>query len=71
MLWRRNTKIFHVVAKINSWDKKTQQYWILQNYYGRKDVTSGLEIKKIARLPFGDQLEKYSRQKQIFSPQFV
>ena len=34
-------------------------------------VALGLEIKKIARSPFGDQLEKYSRQKRIFSRQFV
>jgi len=34
-------------------------------------TASGLEIKNIARSPFGDQLEKYSRQKQIFSRQFV
>ena len=32
---------------------------------------SGLEIKKILRSPFGDQLEKYSHQMQIFSCQFV
>ena len=32
---------------------------------------SGLEIKKIVRSPFGDQLEKYSRQMQIFSRKFV
>ena len=32
---------------------------------------AGLEIKKILRSPFGDQLEKYSRQMQIFSRQFV
>ena len=31
---------------------------------------AGLEIKKILRSPFGDQLEKYSRQMQIFSHQF-
>ena len=31
---------------------------------------SGLEIKKILRSPFGDQLEKYSHQMQIFSRQF-
>ena len=31
----------------------------------------GLEIKKILWSPFGDQLEKYSRQMQIFSRQFV
>ena len=31
----------------------------------------GLEIKKIFRSPFGDQPEKYSRQMQIFSRQFV
>ena len=33
--------------------------------------SSGLEIKKILWSPFGDQLEKYSRQMQIFSRQFV
>ena len=32
---------------------------------------TGLEIKKIVRSPFGDQLEKYSRHMQIFSCQFV
>jgi len=32
---------------------------------------AGLEIKKIVRSPFGDQLEKFSRQMQIFSRQFV
>ena len=32
---------------------------------------SGLEIKKILRSPFGDQLEKYNHQMQIFSCQFV
>ena len=35
------------------------------------DQATGLEIKKIFRLPFGDQPEKYSRQMQIFSRQFV
>ena len=35
-------------------------------------MITGLEIKKkILRLPFGDQLEKYSRQMQMFSRQFV
>ena len=32
---------------------------------------SGLKIKKILRSPFGDQLEKYNHQMQIFSCQFV
>ena len=32
---------------------------------------AGLEIKKIPRSPFGNQLEKYSSQMQIFSHQFV
>ena len=32
---------------------------------------AGLEIKKMFRSPFGDQPEKYSRQMQIFSRQFV
>ena len=31
----------------------------------------GLEIKKIFRSPFGYQPDKYSRQTQIFSRQFV
>ena len=31
----------------------------------------GLEIKKILTSPFGNQLEKYGRQMQIFSCQFV
>ena len=34
-------------------------------------IITGLEIKKILWLPFGNQLEKYSRQMQIFSRQFV
>ena len=34
-------------------------------------MDTGLEIKKILWSPFGDQLEKYSRQMQIFSRQFV
>ena len=34
-------------------------------------ATPGLEIKKILWSPFGDQPEKYSRQMQIFSRQFV
>ena len=38
---------------------------------GNYKETSGLEIKKILWSPFGDQLEKYSRQMQIFSRQFV
>ena len=32
---------------------------------------TGLEIKQILRSPFGDQLEKYGRQMQTFSRQFV
>ena len=32
---------------------------------------AGFEIKKIPQSPFGNQLEKYSRQMQIFSHQFV
>ena len=32
---------------------------------------TGLEIKKNVRLPFGNQLEKYSRQMQIFSRRFL
>ena len=35
------------------------------------EVSSGLEIKKILKSPFGDQLEKNSRQMQSFSRQFV
>ena len=31
----------------------------------------GSKLKKFLRLPFGDQLEKYRRQMQIFSHQFV
>ena len=37
----------------------------------KKLPNAGLKIKKILRLPCGDQLEKYSRQMQIFSRQFV
>ena len=32
---------------------------------------AGLEFKKIVRSPFGDKLEKYSCQMQIFSRQFT
>ena len=32
---------------------------------------TGLEIKKSFKSPFGDKLEKYSRQVQIYSRQFV
>ena len=32
---------------------------------------TGLEIKKILRSPFGDQLEKYSCQIQTYSRQFL
>ena len=32
---------------------------------------AGLEIEKILRSPFGDQLAKYSHQMQIFSRYFV
>ena len=32
---------------------------------------SELEVKKVLRSPFGDQLEKYSRQIQIFRYQFI
>ena len=38
-----------------------EQHWI--------QVLSGLVIKKILRLPFGNQVEKYNRQMQIFSCQ--
>ena len=34
-------------------------------------LSQGLKVKKILRFPFGDQLEKYSQQMQIFSCQFV
>ena len=34
-------------------------------------LKTGLEIKKTLRSPFGNQLEKYSRQMQIFSRHFV
>ena len=35
------------------------------------EIFTGLEIKKILRSPFGDQLEKYSRQMQIFIRRFL
>ena len=34
-------------------------------------LKQGSKLKKIPKSPFGDQLEKYSRQMQIFSHQFV
>ena len=37
----------------------------------KKYTLPGLAIKKILGSPFGDQLEKYSRQMQIFTRQFV
>ena len=48
---------------VNSCLGDTPLLWML--------ATTGLKIKKILRSPFGDQLEKYSRQMQIFSRQFV
>ena len=71
--------------KIDSSEKPKQQY-IVENFDQvsrlcclvnlsskpfRKSRQSGLEIKKIFRSPFGDKLEKCSRQVQIFSRQFV
>ena len=37
----------------------------------KKLPNARLEIKNILRSPFGNQLEKYSRQMQIFSRPFV
>ena len=54
--------------------------WAVVVYWAYSEPTSlwhwkfpwaGLEIKKIFRSPFGDKLEKCSRQVQIFSRQFV
>ena len=42
----------------------------IQQNKGILKLSAGLEIKKILRSPFGEQLEKYSRQMQIFSRQF-
>ena len=46
------------------------QFVILLKLWGHLHVIflvwTGLKIKKILRLSFGDQLEKYSRQMQIF-----
>ena len=38
---------------------------------GYRNLQSGLKFKKIPKSPFSEQLEKYSRQMQIFSRQFV
>ena len=50
------------------------QFVILLKFWGHLHVIllvwTGLEIKKILRLSFGDQLEKYSHQMQMFSHQF-
>ena len=37
----------------------------------KKLPNARLKIKNILRSPFGNQLEKYSRQMQIFSHRFV
>ena len=37
----------------------------------KNQLKQGLKLKKILSSPFGDQLEKYRRQMQIFSRQFV
>ena len=46
------------------------QFVILLKFWGHLHVIllvwTGIEIKKIPRLSFGDQLEKYSCQMQIF-----
>ena len=41
------------------------------DYWKTNQEVTGLEIKKILRSTFGDQLEKYSRKMQIFSRQFA
>ena len=41
-------------------------YWFVKGDNGHPYRVAGLEIKKILRSPFGDQLEKYSCQMQIF-----
>ena len=50
------------------------QFVILLKFWGHLHVIllvwTGLEIKRILRLSFGDQLEKYNHQMQIFSHQF-
>ena len=50
-------------------------YWIFSRIGDQEgtisDPVEGVEIKKILRSPFDDQLEKYSHQMQIFSRQFV
>ena len=46
-------------------------YIYLATFWQVMSVLTGLEIKKILRSPFGDKLEKYSRQVQIFICQFV
>ena len=43
----------------------------LQPFSCHNLANAGLEIKKILKSPFGDQLEKNSRQMQSFSRQFV
>ena len=50
---------------------KRQPYAFLEEVSLIGEGLPGLEIKKIFRSPFGDQPEKYSRQIQIFSRQFV
>ena len=41
-------------------------YWFVKGDNGHPYRVAGLEMKKILRSPFRDQLEKYSCQMQIF-----
>ena len=62
---------FILAACLICWSKSSPVKWgsaVLRDEY---DHVQGSKLKKILRLPFGDQLEKYSRQMQIFSHQFV
>ena len=66
-------KYFMTVLKISKLQGFILQTICMQAWLDGKKFLAipGLEIKKIPKSPFGDQLEKYSRQMQIFSHQFV
>ena len=49
-----------------SLENLNMDYWFAKGVNGHPYRVAGLEIKEILTSPFGDQLEKYSYQMQIF-----
>ena len=65
-------KIYGVIGNIRPGYLKTEM-WVFSHHFVHNSqyMITGLETKKILKSPFGDQLEKNSRQMQSFSRQFV